>query len=386
MDAHKIIYSLCCAAIGAGLGCYGMQNYYGKELGLCRDYDSFFSAYKMVTEDYYKDVDKDKLEQGMIKGLTEGLDDRFCSYFTEDELAENEVNTHPSTIATGFQISRDKKTKYGIITEVTPDSVAEKSGLKVNDFVIRINGKDVVEEGYTKIIHELTGKAGKNVKITVDSNGEKHDIDLILENNGNENSDTVELLENDIVYYRISNFDNGGAYWFFEDEYKKLSEGRKLNKLIIDLRGNPGGSTPTVVELFDIFDDNENKVVLVDERHQDEKPEEYKTYKPAEYKFDTVIMTSGDTYSSAEILAAFFKDNGMATIVGETTGGKGVFQTWEWLPDKTTITLVKGYYYVNDMPNYNDVGIEPDVYVPMAPEFRGTDQDIQLQKAIELLG
>jgi carboxyl-terminal processing protease len=94
---------------------------------------------------------------------------------------------------------------------------------------------------------------------------------------------------------------------------------------------------------------------------------------------------SEETLSSGEIFAALFSNTGRGTVIGSQTGGKGVFQQTSSLSDMATYSIVSGYYYVNDIPNYDKVGITPDIVLDMEKRFRCTDDDIQLEKAIELL-
>jgi carboxyl-terminal processing protease len=104
-----------------------------------------------------------------------------------------------------------------------------------------------------------------------------------------------------------------------------------------------------------------------------------------EYDMPVVVLVSGNTYSSAEKLTALFQSTKRGTIVGTQTGGKGVYQDQIPLGDGTAVTLVQGYYYVNDVPNFHEIGITPDIVIDMDEALIGTDKDIQLKKAIELL-
>ena len=161
MDVHKIVYSLCCAAAGAGIGCYGMSLYYGREFEFCRKNNSLFEAYKYVKDNYEFVYNDEHFEQCMISGLAKGLDNRFCAYSTEYDSAESQVNNAPSTISTGFEIKRDDRTRCILVTRVDEGSQAEKCGLKKDDLITEINGKVVNEEYYPDIVKELYGKEGK---------------------------------------------------------------------------------------------------------------------------------------------------------------------------------------------------------------------------------
>ena len=174
---------------------------------------------------------------------------------------------------------------------------------------------------------------------------------------------------------------NGVGY--FTDEMNKLESESELKGLIIDLRENHGGSSTEPIEIFDYFADSGSKTWNEDKNGN--ISEEMFTTDGVEYEMPVVLLVSGNTYSSAEKLAALFQSTKRGTIVGTQTGGKGVYQDQIPLEDGTAVTLVQGYYYVNDVPNYNGVGITPDVVIKMDNELIGTDEDIQLKKAIELL-
>lgn len=383
MDAHKIIYSLCCAAIGAGLGCYGMSLYYGKELSFCKENDELMKVIEKVDETYGGDIDQKKMNESIVNGYIDGLGDRYTTYYTYDELTEAGANSAESTLTMGFRMRRDPKTWNILLEKVRKGSLAEQAGLMTGDIIYEVNGRNVVEEGYYNVIDDLTGNDGKVLNLKLIRDGVKLEKQITLQNTRDNKSEQVKLIEDDIVYYRSKSF---GAYCntdAFETGLAEIRATKDPHKLIIDLRDNGGGDSEEPIRFFDMFDDNENSIKFVSEKTG--KTEIIKTSEPAKYKFDTVILVSEDTFSSAESLTALFKDQGLATVVGTQTGGKGVFQKNCMFDGIGDLSVVEGYYYINDMPNYNNVGIEPDIIVEMDPDLRGTDEDIQLQKAIELL-
>ncbi|MDE5946257.1 MAG: hypothetical protein K2G63_02960, partial [Oscillospiraceae bacterium] len=111
----------------------------------------------------------------------------------------------------------------------------------------------------------------------------------------------------------------------------------------------------------------------------------YKTTSDIKYHFNVVLLVSENTYSCGEIFPLLFQDSELGTVIGTQTAGKGVFQRSIILDNFTSYAIVSGYYYVNDVPNFHNVGITPDVIVDMDKDFINTDNDIQLQKAIEFL-
>lgn len=384
MDAHKIIYSLCCAAVGAGLGCYGMSLYYGKELGFCKENKELMEVIDAVDESYYKEIDTEKLKENIINGYIDGIGDRYTVYNTSDELTEQAANQAESTLTMGFHMSREPRTWNILLDKVKKGSPAEKAGLMTGDIIYEVNGRNVREEGYYNVLDEMTGKEGKKLALKIIRDGRKTEQEVTLENTRDNKQELVSLIGDDIVYYRSRSFGPYGNIDAFTTGVAEIRSTKDPHKLIIDLRGNGGGDPESPVTFFDMFDDDVSTVRLVNEKTGEE--DVYTTGEPSQYKFDTVVLVSDDTFSSAETLAALFKDKGLATLVGTTTGGKGVYQKNCMFGGIGDLVVVEGYYYVNDIPNFNGKGIEPDVVVEMDPDLRGTDEDIQLQKAIELLG
>jgi carboxyl-terminal processing protease len=188
------------------------------------------------------------------------------------------------------------------------------------------------------------------------------------------------MYDNGIFYYHLSGFDLSSSVNFEHeiDEFRNDIKG-----LIFDLRDNGGGVADEAVKIFDLFYGSGCSVKTVYEKSG--KVEIYETSDGVKYDFPVVLLVSEKSLSSSEILAAFVQDTGRGTVVGTVTGGKGVFQRATELEDCSTYYIVAGYYYVNDLPNYDGVGITPDIIVEMDPELIGTDDDIQLKKAIELL-
>ncbi|WP_295095676.1 S41 family peptidase [Ruminococcus sp.] len=382
LDYSKIIngFFLSCAA--AGIAYLGFIKYYEKELKFCEDYSQLINVNKDVEKTYYKDIDKVNLEYDMIDGLINGLDDRFSCYDSMKKVNEACVNVADMLKTNGFQVGQDEKTKRMVITEVTPNSIAEKQGMSAGDYIIAIDDTVIYENGYHNSIELLLGNKDTALKLICSHEGKNYEV--IIKRGVKADYETEHLAnkmyDNGIYYYHLSGFELSSAASFeLEiDEFRNDIKG-----LIIDLRDNGGGVTEEVVKLFDLFYGAGCSVKTVYEKSG--KVEIYETSDGVKYDFPVVLLVSEKSLSSSEILAAFVQDTGRGTVVGTVTGGKGVFQRATELEDCSTYYIVAGYYYVNDLPNYDGVGITPDIIVEMDPELIGTDDDIQLKKAIELL-
>ena len=270
----------------------------------------------------------------------------------------------------------------GIITEVTPDSVAEKQGMTVGDYIIAIDDTIIQRNGYHNSIEQLLGKKDAVLRLICSHEGKNYEVNIKRGVKQNDESEFLpnKMYDNGIYYYHLSGFDLSSSTTF---EYEIDELRNDIKGLIIDLRDNGGGIADESVKLFDHFYGSGCSVKIVYEKSG--KVEVYKTSEGIKYDFPVVLLVSEKTFSSSEILAALFQDTGIGTVVGNVTGGKGVFQRSTELEDCSTYYIVAGYYYVNDLPNYDGVGITPDIIVEMDPELIGTEDDVQLKKAIELL-
>ena len=160
-----------------------------------------------------------------------------------------------------------------------------------------------------------------------------------------------------------------------------------MEKLIVDLRNNPGGNLSTVVDILrEILP--EGLIVYTEDRYGNRT--EYSCDGDRELEIPLAVLINGDSASASEIFAGAVKDYGIGTLVGTTTFGKGIVQRIVELSDGTAVKLTIAKYYTPKGNNIHDKGIEPDVEVELEEGLEQQitipkDQDNQLQKAIEIL-
>ena len=390
MNTKALIAGAVCLVVGAGAGYFGASHQFSEEHEFCTEYSGFFDVYTEIKESYLKDIstlNKTRIEEEMVKGFVSGLDDRFSSYRTNEEEKTLWVNSAPSTVSSGFSVERDYKTKMIKVVTVEDGLQAEKMGLCADDLITAIDGTEVTADNYCDVVEMLLGKDKTHMDLQIRRGSQELAIDFERVNNGEDKSIKINsrMLENNIGYVEFNAFSSflTGGVGYFTDEMEKLENESELKGLIIDLRKNHGGASTEPIEIFDYFADSGSKTW--DEDKNGNISEEMFTTDGVEYEMPVVVLVSGNTYSSAEKLTALFQSTKRGTIVGTQTGGKGVYQDQIPLEDGTAVTLVQGYYYVNDVPNFHEIGITPDIVIDMDEELIGTDKDIQLKKAIELL-
>ena len=384
IDLTKLTYGFFGACAVAGLTYLGVTKYYEKELAFGENYNGVIKAVDYIDKYYYKDADKTYYERNMISGLLDGLGDFYTYGSGTSSGVESSVNLSMQMKTAGFAVGKDKTNGGMIITEVVPDSNADKLGLCENDIIISIDGKNVRQAGYDNIVRDLLGKRDTTAELVIEHEDETKTVNYVRSVDEERFLPTYsELVEDGILYYRLESFSTGEKMRF-KSAYDKLSEEGEINGVVFDLRGNVGGVISESVAIFDLFAPEGSHVVC--ESVKTKEKEVHKTTNETPLKdVKVAVLVSEETLSSGEILAALFSNTGRGTVIGTQTGGKGVFQESFTLSDMSTYSIVSGYYYVNDVPNYNGVGITPDIVMEMEKRYRFTDDDTQLEKAIELL-
>ncbi len=241
-----------------------------------------------------------------------------------------------------------------------------------------MTGKDL-----DSIVALIKGEEGTTVNVTI-LRGEE--IEFALERRQIEvPSIYSEMLENNIGYISIVGFDTVTADQFETAVSDLQSQG--MSSLIIDVRDNPGGTLDSVTEILDqILPEG---MTVYTEDKQGER-EEFYSDEATKIELPIVVLINENSASASEIFAGAIKDFGAGTLVGKTTYGKGVMQIVRQFTDGSAVKITNAYFYTPNGTVINGVGVSPDVEVEI-PEEATTDyiitreEDVQLQKAIELL-
>ncbi len=303
--------------------------------------------------------------------------DSFTYYYEDDETESMVAYVNDSGTAklSGFKIAPAEDGNI-LLTEVTDGMPAYNQGLRTGDEITAIDGASVVEAGFENIANKMLGKDGTEVKFTVLRNGEDFDLKIIRASEMS-SSVTYEKM-GDVAYIRIIAFGQLSQGHLNE----ALEKAKDQKKIILDLRNNPGGDTAAGVYMAAQCCGHA-KCVQTDFSGKENVIEQVFDSEENEHKY--VVLINEGTASAAEIFTAALKSNADTTLVGTKTYGKGVFQREETLSNGGHLHYTAGTYTVEDWDNWDGVGISPDVEVPMDKELIGTENDIQLKKAIALL-
>ena len=329
---------------------------------------------RSILDNHCVSIDVDNALKGYMKyGI-----DNYCSYgeFEITYTPTEYVNTAGTALASGFQIDKAESGRI-LLTKVEEGKAAYNSGLREGDEISEIAGSDVQLVGYDNIVNKLLGKQDTTVELKVVRNGSEVELTFKRDNDLMRSVEWKDI--NGIGYIQIKDFGTFAA-GHMSTAAKKLSGSKGY---IIDLRENLGGNTEVCADLLKSiapgieicmkgYDGTERVLATETGREVITGP--------------VVVLVNQNTASSSEIVTAAVKlFNHEAIIVGEKTYGKGVYQNIQTLESGRIIKYTAGKVWVSGYDEWNGKGIEPDIKIEMSPDKIGTDEDIQLKKAIELL-
>ena len=349
-----------------------------------KGFDSLYETYDTIMSEYYKDVDSDKLIEGAINGMLESLDDEHTMYFDKKSKEEfdSELSGNYYGIGAQIQLTSDETIK---ITKVFDDSPAKKAGLKEEDVFVSVDGTSVKGKSATEVANMLKSDSVKTSTIVVKRNDKELTFKVTKENI-TLFSVSSEMLDNNgknVGYLSVSIFGQK-TYSQFKDALTKL-EKQDMDSLIIDLRVNTGGYLSTVTNMLEEFIDKGNVIYQI---QSSSGVKQYKTVKASEKKYKIVVLIDGGSASASEIMSAAMKEVYGATLVGQTTYGKGTVQTTKNLSNGSMIKYTIEKWLTPSGKNIDKEGIKPDYEVELGDSYKNNptkENDAQLQKALDLL-
>lgn len=335
----------------------------------------------MIERYYYKDdISREDLENGIYQGLMDAVGDPYTSYYNADDFNTFMEQTTGAYYGIGAYVAQDTEHNYPKINSPIPGSPAEEVGLRPNDIIYEVDGVSAYGMDLDKVVSLIKGEEGTTVQMTIYRDGEY--LEMTVQRRQVE-IPTVEqeMLENSMAYIRIIEFDEVTPGQF--EQALQTSRSKGMKGLILDLRGNPGGSVNAVVDIARMLLP-EGLVVYTEDKYG--KREEYSCDGNNEFELPLVVLIDGNSASASELLSGAIQDYRKGTLVGTTTFGKGIVQQMLTLRDGSAVKITISSYYTPAGRNIHGIGIEPDVACPFDGEaYYGSGYDNQLEKAKEVL-
>ena len=331
--------------------------------------------------------DEEKLEQGIYKGMFESLDDVYSVYYTPEEYQALLESSSGSYSGIGCYVQLNQETGEIILVRPMKNSPALEAGVLPGDILVSVDGESVVGQDLDTVVTKIKGPEGTTVVMGVLRDGATEPIELTV-TRAHIEVDTIEyeMLDNHIGYVKIVEFDEITQYQF-DDAVTDL-ESQGMEKLIIDVRDNPGGSLQCVLSILDRLLPEGELLRVVD---RDGNAEVYSSDDAEYVDLPMAVLVNGDSASASEVFSGCMKDREAAVIVGMNTFGKGIVQSVYGLDDGSGFKITTDEFFTPSGNVIHGVGIAPDVEIDLAEELKGQTEidhavDNQLQKAIEVLG
>lgn len=340
----------------------------------------------LIQERYIGEADGEAMEDAAAAAMVKATGDRWSYYIPASQYEAHKEQSENAYVGIGITIQQAEDGSGFLIVMVSQDGPAQEAGIQVNDLLIAVEDQDVREMTADQVRELIRGEAGTKVSLTVMRQGEHQT--LAVERRRIESAvATGQMLADGIGLVKISNFDERCASESIAAVQKLQQEGAK--KIIFDVRNNPGGYAEELVKLLDYLlpEGDLFRSVSYD------GTEKVDTSDADCLDMPMAVLINGSSYSAAEFFAAALQEYQAATIVGEPTVGKGVYQTTISLGDGSAVALSTGKYFTPKGNSLTDVGVIPDVRVDVDEEtaekiYYGTlgyADDLQIQAAIQVL-
>ncbi len=347
------------------------------------DYTEFINFMTNYVEDnYYKDVDRQKIIDGAYKGIFEALD-KHSVYFTPEEYSEFDTELEGEFSGIGAVITNGEN--YVEVVSPIKGTPAFEAGILSGDKIASIDDVDAKGWSTEQAVNLIRGPEGTNVKIGV-LRGNSDEVIYLNIVRGIITIKTVsyKILEDNVGYIDITQFGDKTNDEF--DEAIQYMIDHNVEDLIVDVRNNPGGYLSSAIHISDYFVEPGKEIVKVVYKDQTNQIYRGETSKLA---MNLAVLVNGGSASASEILSGTIQQNGSGTIIGDDTYGKGTVQNVIPLTNGGSIKLTVAEYLVPNDYHVDQNGIHPDVvihgiteaqrnlyesFIPMnekAPKYRG---------------
>lgn len=339
---------------------------------------------ELINAYYLDEIDGQEVEDTMYTGMVAGLEDPYSVYYSKEELESMEESISGAYSGIGATLTQDPDTGELSVVSCFDGTPAQEAGLQPGDVITGWNGKSVEGIELSELVSKIKTDPEEQLTLEIERDGENLEVELTRRE---VQIPTVEyeMLDNQIGYIRLVEFDEVTA-----DQFKEALEdleNQNMEKLIIDVRNNPGGVLQVVCDMLDQLLP-EGLIVYTEDKNGNRK--EYTSDEEHQFTKPLAVLANENSASASEIFAGAIQDYGIGTIVGTTTFGKGIVQRTFYLSDGTGVKLTVAKYYTPKGHDIHKKGITPDVEIELDEELKNQssishEEDNQLQKAIEVL-
>lgn len=352
------------------------------------DFAPFWKTWKLLDEKFVASSDKQNINDqervwGAIQGLASSLNDPYTVFLppVQSEFFESEIAGNFDGV--GMEVGM--KDNYLTVIAPLKGNPAEKAGILAGDKILKIDSTDANDLSVEEAVRLIRGEKGTPVILTLfrDEKTGPFDIMVVRDKISIPNVDT-RVTKDDVTIIELKSFSAVSPELFREALHKFVLS--NTDKLILDLRGNPGGYLEAAVDMASWFLP-EGDVIVREDFGGSKTGELYRSkgYDVFNENLKFVILVDKGSASASEILAGALKEHGVATIIGQNTFGKGSVQELIPITPETNLKVTVAQWLTPDGNSISDGGITPDIAVERTVEDFKNNKDPQLDRAIKYL-
>jgi carboxyl-terminal processing protease len=346
------------------------------------DLDLFWTVWSELDAKYVdiEKLDGETMVYGAIAGFVSAIDDPYTVFLPPVETEEFLINLDGELEGIGAELTVEE----GQLVVISPlrESPAEKAGLLPKDIIFEIEGESASEMSLMDAIAKIRGEKGTTVNLTIlRGEGETFEVSIVRDSIKVE-SVTSELLENDIMYLAVNQFNDQTDDKFSESISKMILD--EPEGLIIDLRFNGGGYLDIAIEMLSYLVPTDEVAVIIRERNKEDEIS-YTVNNPKLLNVPVVVLVNEASASASEIVAGAVQDLERGIVMGATTFGKGSVQEVEYFNDGSSLRLTIAKWLTPSERDINKVGVTPDIIVEITEEDIENEYDSQKEAAIKYL-
>ena len=313
-----------------------------------------------------KNINKDDLINGALKGMAEATGDPYTNYLVNDETAAIDETMTGSFGGIGAEL-RSENNRV-IISNTREGTPAQKIGLQENDAILKVNGEDMEGKSISYVVSKVRGEVGTDVTLTIQRGTQELEVKITRAKIAIETvKGTVDSTDATIGHVQINSFAKNTA----KEVEKAVTDLREkgVKKFIFDVRYNPGGLLDQAIMIANMFLDEGKTILNVENRDGQIKSykasKDYGTFKITE---PYVLLVNEGSASASEILAAALKESADAQLIGKKTYGKGTVQSVIEVGDNAELKYTIAKWLTPNKTWIHKTGIEPTEEVSM-PDY-----------------
>lgn len=330
------------------------------------DLSSIDKMLAILSTQYFEEVDPNILIEGALNGMTQAVDDPYTEYLNEAESTSFEEDISGSFEGIGAEVM--KEGEFVRIVSPIANSPAEEVGLQPNDLIVEVDDESVADLSLNEAVDLIRGPEGSEVNLLIQRGDDQFTVTL-----------TRDTIPVETVFYEVDSNDSTIGYVnivnFNEPTYEETVtaieelQSQGVEKIIFDVRGNPGGLLTSALQISNIFVPDGEPLMMTEYREDDEPVVHYASTDYGDFKYDgeAILLVDEGSASASEILAGAMRSVDIP-IYGTTTFGKGTVQSILALGDNDEVKFTSGKWLTADGVWINEEGIEPNEVVEL-PEY-----------------